>query len=205
MDLKKKINKIVPYVSDNCIKMLETYLEELWRWNQKINLVGVSSYERLVEELLLDSIMTLEFIPDTCTMLDIGSGAGFPAIPIKIIRPKMTIHLVESRSKKAVFLRHIIRRLKLKYAKVIQKRVEYAEKELFPFYDVITFRGLRLKQGLSFAHQFIKDGIIIAYHGESYKNALKEALSSIKALSLHIAKEYSCRGKKRYILIFKKN
>ncbi len=192
-------------ISEERFKLLKVYLQELWKWNQKINLVGVSSYKRLVDELLSDSILSAEFVPEKGTLLDIGSGAGFPAIPIKIIRPDVYFDLVEARSKKAVFLRHIIRTLQLKNIRVIEKRIEDAKKELLPSYDIITFRGIELITGLRLSLPYLqKEGLIITFQGKNYKSLIAQITPCIRNMKLKIQhiKEYCLAGKKRAILVF---
>ncbi len=204
MDLKKKIYEFVPEISEEKLKLLSVYLQELYRWNQRINLVGVSSCERIVEELLIDSLIPADLIPEKGTLLDIGSGAGFPALPLKIMKPQVWFDLVEARSKKAVFLRHIIRNLGLKNIKVVQKRIEEAKKDLLPHYDVITFRGIDLVTGLKLSTPYLQKGVIVTFQGKNYKDLLAQidtCISKMK-LRLHQVKEYSLAGKKRAILTF---
>jgi len=202
-DMIKKKTKL----SNNEIRLLETYLGELLRWNQKINLVGMSSLERIIEELLIDSLMARFFLPEDGLLLDIGSGAGFPAIPLKVVRPNMKFHLVEARLKKTVFLKHVIRKMNLKEIEVINGRVEEVGDRLFPNYDVVTFRGIKLSLGLLFASPYIKDGIIISFQGKNYKNALNEAKDIMEEnkISIFKIKPYSVSGKSRALVIFKRS
>ena len=207
MDLKKKLYRFISDISEEDIRLLELYLQELWRWNQKINLVGVSSYERLVDELLADSVISAEFVPEKGTLLDLGSGAGFPALPLKIIRPDVYFDLVEARSKKATFLRHIIRSLRLKNIRVIEKRIEDAKKELLSFYDIITFRGIELVTGLSLALPYLHKGLIVTFQGKNYKSLITQIAPWINniQLKIHQIKEYTLAGKRRAILVFSRS
>ena len=121
---------------------LGVFLNELGLWNQKINLTGISSRRRIMEELLFDSILPTPFLPDEHTLLDIGSGAGFPAVPIKICKPRLKCQLIEPNKKKVRFLRQVIRLARLRDIRVIEGRMEQVGDALIPReYDVVTSRA----------------------------------------------------------------
>lgn len=101
------------------------YLSELKRWNRAYNLTALKADEDIVIKHFLDSLLYLRAIPEgEISVMDVGSGAGFPGIPIKIMRPDIEMHLLEPSRKKAGFLRHIIRMLRLDGIEVIEKRIE---------------------------------------------------------------------------------
>ncbi|MBU0484402.1 MAG: 16S rRNA (guanine(527)-N(7))-methyltransferase RsmG [Proteobacteria bacterium] len=113
-------------VSEEAISRLYLYLDELIKWNRKINLVAKAPVELIIETHFLDSLTLLPLLT-ACPppgLLDIGSGAGFPGLPLKIVRPDLEVTLVEPRQKRVSFLKHIIRTLKLKGIKVSDERVE---------------------------------------------------------------------------------
>jgi len=199
--LYKNLKTTFPKIGNKEIFLLREYLDELWRWNQKINLVGVSSYERMIDELLIDSLMAEEFIPETGNLLDIGSGAGFPSIPLKIIKPELFFHLVEARTKKVVFLRHIIRKLKLRNIEVVEGRLEDVGERLLPGYDIITFRAIKIDYALRILRPYIhKDTKIITFHGSIEKGKIGEisAKTDLRPVSI---KEYQIPSR-RYIIVF---
>jgi len=187
--------------------ILAIYLKELWKWNQKINLVGVSSIERVIEELLLDSLMAKEFLPEEGTLLDIGSGAGFPSIPLKVIKQEIIFHLIEAKTKKAAFLRHVIKKMGLKDIHVMKGRIENLKEDLLPAYDVITFRGIKLISGLILARPYLSNGIIISFQGSNFKSALNEAKTFMEKNMLRIVKinEYSISKGKRALVLFERS
>jgi len=82
------------------LELFHVYLEELWDWNQRINLTGLSTREKIVIELFLDSLIPAPFLPKKGRMLDVGSGAGIPGLPLKIYTPQLKTHLLEANSKK---------------------------------------------------------------------------------------------------------
>ena len=111
--------------SDNQINAFMTYLSELKKWNRAFNLTGLAKDEDIIIKHFLDSLLYLKAIPQGALhVADIGTGAGFPGIPITIVRPETEMHLIEPSGKKAVFLRHIIWQLQLKKIEVIEKRIE---------------------------------------------------------------------------------
>lgn len=102
-----------------------TYLNELKKWNRTYNLTSLRNDEDIVIKHFLDSLLYLKALPEgRLDIMDVGSGAGFPGIPLKIIRPEMMLYLVEPSRKKVAFLEHIIRALGLNDVKVIEKKVE---------------------------------------------------------------------------------
>jgi 16S rRNA (guanine527-N7)-methyltransferase len=120
------------------------YLAELKKWNQKINLTAIRDEEDIIIKHVLDSLSYVErgFTPAPgLRLLDMGSGAGFPALPIKIAYPGLSITMVESTKKKASFLRHVIRTLKLTETEVLDTRAEELPGSLLSTFDVVTARA----------------------------------------------------------------
>jgi 16S rRNA (guanine527-N7)-methyltransferase len=131
--------------SDEQINAFMTYLSELKKWNRAYNLTGLKEDEEIITMHFLDSLLYLRAMPDeTITLADIGTGAGFPGIPIKIIRPDIQMYLIEPSGKKAAFLRHIIRQIQLENIDVIEKRIEEVRvnKELPCAVDIAVTRAL---------------------------------------------------------------
>jgi 16S rRNA (guanine527-N7)-methyltransferase len=108
------------------VKALSQYERELLDWNSRFNLTAIRNPQDIHIKHFLDSLTCLLAMRDTpCErMIDIGSGAGFPGIPLKIIMPKMQVALVESVGKKAAFCRYVVQALKLEKVEVIQERAE---------------------------------------------------------------------------------
>ena len=190
---------------------LGIFLDELEEWNKKLNLTGLSSRQSIINELLIDSIMPTSFMPDDGNLLDIGSGAGFPAIPIKICKPSLKCQLMEPNSKKISFLKQIIRLAKLEEIEVIKGRIEKEEGLLHPEgYDVITSRGLApLPQFLTWgAPHLAPGGLIVAFLGSQSEEALKKSADVIRKHRLFPFKSlsYSLSGKSsgRNLLILKR-
>jgi 16S rRNA (guanine527-N7)-methyltransferase len=133
------------------------YLTELMKWNRKINLTAVRDEREIIIKHFLDSLSYRKgFEPrPALSLLDMGSGAGFPALPLKIACPELTLTLVESVKKKASFLRHIIRTLGLDGVEVMDRRTEDLPGAMHSQYDVVTARAFAamettLRQGARF-------------------------------------------------------
>ncbi len=138
---------------------------ELLQWNRRINLTTITDARGVAVKHFLDSIAAAALIPAGAFLLDIGSGAGFPGIPLKIVRPDLRITLVDSVRKKVNFQKHIIRILGLEAIEARQVRVEEFESE--KYFDVIVSRALSSLTGfVSLALPFLApDGVILAWKG----------------------------------------
>lgn len=119
------------------------YLAELKRWSRKINLTAITDERDMIIKHVLDSLSYIHgFTPaPEQQVLDMGSGAGFPALPIKIACPGIVVTMVESTKKKASFLRHIIRTMKLTEISVIDTRTEELPSRFFSAFDIVTARA----------------------------------------------------------------
>ncbi len=137
------------------------YLSELEKWSQKINLTAIKDERDIIIKHVLDSLSYLYgFIPSSgLRLLDMGSGAGFPALPIKIACPGISITMVEAVKKKASFLRHIVRTLKLTEISVIDTRTEEISEHLLSSFDIVTARAFAdIKSTLAEGTPLLKPG-----------------------------------------------
>jgi 16S rRNA (guanine527-N7)-methyltransferase len=137
------------------------YLAELKKWNQKINLTAIRDEEDIIIKHVLDSLSYIHsFTPAPgLRLLDMGSGAGFPALPIKIAYTGLSITMVESTKKKASFLRHIIRTLKLTETEVLDTRTEELPGSLLSAFDIVTARAFAdMKSAITAGTPFLKSG-----------------------------------------------
>lgn len=130
------------------LRQLETYLELLERWNRAINLTSLplDGYPlRSLERLILEPFLAAQFVaPGPLAWVDVGSGSGSPAIPLKIIRPESILTLIEPRGRKAAFLSEAIRALHLADAQVLQVRFEDLRQEFREAAQLVTVRAVRL-------------------------------------------------------------
>ncbi|HEY1251715.1 MAG TPA: 16S rRNA (guanine(527)-N(7))-methyltransferase RsmG [Thermoanaerobaculia bacterium] len=114
------------------------YLAELTRWRRSTNLTGDLSPEDLADHAM-ESVLGANLIPHGARVIDVGSGAGFPGLPIGIARPDLTMSLLEPRTKRAAFLRHVVRDLELTNTSVVESRAEEVGGQTF---DIATVRAV---------------------------------------------------------------
>lgn len=179
-------------LTDRMKGALLVYLAELIRWNKKINLTSLEGPEKIVIGHFLDSLAFLKvFTLKEGKIADIGTGAGFPGIPIKIYLGSVTLNLIESSKKKASFLHHIVGLLKLDDVKIIDKRVE----ELDPVSDPSLSSDIIVARAFSKLDKLVKislpilkpGGRIIAGKGWDIDNEISRLLAldlpiSVKAI-----------------------
>jgi len=152
------------------------YQKELSRWNKKINLISKSSDSpHHIFRHILDSLLIFKAIqiPPKAKILDFGSGAGFPGIPIRILRNDILLTLLESKKKKAFFLEQIAKILKLKTTEVFCSRAEdlIDSTEFKGKYDIVTSKAMgKLMDVVPITFPFLKvGGLLVAYKRESSK------------------------------------
>ncbi len=137
------------------------YLQEVVKWNAKTNLTGHKKEEEMVGNLFIDSLAcTRVFSPETaCSILDIGTGAGFPGIPIGIVSPLQDVTLLEPNLKKVAFLHHIIGSLGLKNVRVEPCRIEeFAKKPEFrKKLDWVFMKALRFDVALAYVTPILSE------------------------------------------------
>ena len=111
-------------ISEKDADLFFTYLENLKTWNDKINLTSIKNDREIIISHFLDSISIAPMVEDGKKVLDIGSGAGFPGIPLKIARPGLEVTLLDSVNKKVTFMNDTIRKLGLENIKAVWGRAE---------------------------------------------------------------------------------
>lgn len=123
---------------------VEIYLDLLEQWNRKINLTGLRGRVEILRDLFAESFLAASLLAEEDgPLLDVGSGAGFPGMALKIYRPELTVYLLEPRRKRASFLETVRRRLGLEGVAVIHKRLEECRPEDFGLSPrTVTVRGL---------------------------------------------------------------
>lgn len=174
--IKEALKKFEIEISQKKIEKLVIFLSEIKEKNKKINLVSEKDKDNLIERHLIDSLIPLKFnelkniIISSKNMLDIGSGGGFPAIPLAIVFENLDITLSESIKKKYEFLLWLKYRLKLDNIKIINERINQKHKNI---YDLITQRAVaKFEDVLKISLAILKeDGFFISWL--SMEDALK--------------------------------
>ena len=153
------------FLDENQVCLFERFLEELKKWNGKVNLTALRKDRDIVVKHFLDSLSLVKYLPFGVSLLDIGSGAGFPGIPLKIARPDISIILLEGSRKKVHFQKRIIRLLDLSNIQSIWGRSDQAEirRDLGNRFDVVVSRAVSSGEVfLEGAAPFVRPGGVIA-------------------------------------------
>ncbi len=191
---------------------LNLFMDILIEENNKYNLTAIKTKEEIKTKHFDDSleILNLYSFEQNAKILDIGTGAGFPAIPISIYRPDLSMNLLDSVNKKTNFLKNVKDKLNLVNVNVINGRCEdlARDKKYRQKFDYVLARALApLPTLLEYAVPFLKNkGIFFAYKSRSFDEELSLSKNAMNKLNVEIIDryEYEIDGAIRYIVTFKK-
>lgn len=204
----KKINVVV---TDDMLDKFYKYMVGILEWNDKINVTAITDEKMFIVKHFIDSLTVARFIEGKNSIIDIGTGAGFPGIPLKIINPTTNITLIDSVNKKLNVIRDLSEKLNLDNLEIIHTRAEdlannkqYREK-----FDVAVTRAVSNFSTIAeYMLPFVKErGIAICMKGPNYKEELECAQNAIETLGGKIEKIESLNVKddlERNIIIVKK-
>jgi 16S rRNA (guanine527-N7)-methyltransferase len=188
---------------------LHRYFNELCRWNRKMNLVAAAPDPEIIEKHFLDSLTLLPLLrrqpsPD---LLDIGTGAGFPGLVLKVAIPQLEVTLVEPRQKRVAFLRHVIRTLGLKKVEVVTARLPGKGESPLPLpgYHLVTSRALSDLAGfLELAASYcLPGGRVVCMKGSRGPEELKSwQETTATEFRLIETEEYRLPGSGAYRLLY---
>jgi len=187
----------------------QIYYNMLDKWSQKMNLMSVSGYDEFFEKHVLDSKRAIAHLEGMKSVLDLGSGAGFPGLPVKIEMPAVEVVLLEATRKKVSFCEEVVRKLGLKGITVVWGRAEDEGimKGLGAFDATISRATWDLDKYLRISAHYLAEGnLCVAMKGSRWRDELKKANKIIEEkFSLIKTEEYELSGsEKRAILVFKK-
>lgn len=164
------------------------YMRLLQEWNEKINLTAITDDEEVIKKHFIDCIKAFksDAIKNAKTIIDVGTGAGFPGLPIAIMNPNVKVTLLDSLNKRINYLNTVVRELGLKNVTTIHSRAEDGARkpELREKFDVATSRAVANMAVLSeYCMSYVKkDGYFVALKGPSVDEELKNATNAIKTL-----------------------
>ena len=180
----EQFNKTGINIDDGKAAQFLRYYEMLIEWNQKFNLTTITQFEDVVLKHFIDSSYGLSFIKGKNSLCDIGAGAGFPSLVLKILYPEINITLMDSLNKRVVFLQEVVNVLGLANCNCVHVRAEDAAAGSYrESFDVATARAVAgLNTLCEYALPLVKTGgIFIAYKGEA-ENEIAQAKNAIKIL-----------------------
>lgn len=175
-------------LSDERIGLLETLASELKKWNRRLNLTAITKESEIVIKHFIDSMHLAPYISDEDNLLDIGSGAGFPIIPLKIIKPETDMVSVDSVAKKINFQRHIIRLLGLQGIEALHVRGEELPERYAGKFSFITSRAFkRLDHFVALASPLLaKGGRLVAMKGEDADDEISVSRDTFQELGFAV-------------------
>lgn len=212
--LKTEARAVKIDLNNNQLEAFYKYKEILLSWNEKINLTAITDEKEIITKHFIDSLTIAKHIKENAKIIDIGTGAGFPAIPIKILNKNLDITLVDSLNKRVEFLKILVDELKLKNIKIIHSRAEdlSIKEEYREKYDIVLSRAVAAMNVLAeYLIPFAKlKGICICMKGKNYKEELKTSKKAIDLLGGKLEKpeEISLPGteeQRTIIIITKQN
>ena len=183
-------------VSRETLEVLQKYVELVLKWNKSINLIAKSTEEDILQRHIADSAQLIKFIPQTATVLDIGSGAGFPGVVISLLQGNKVI-LVEKNGKKSAFLH----RIKVATNANVEVKNEIIAETNIEGIDIITCRALASLTNILELTERFKSRLVLL-KGAGYKNEITEAKTQGWHFDLKI--EPSETNKEAVILIIDK-
>ena len=191
-ELTKLASKIEIELSLDEIEKLYKFMNLLLEWNEKINLTAITEPEDIILKHFVDSITIKKYIKSENKVLDMGTGAGFPGIPLKIISSDTNFTLVDSLNKRIIFLNEVCDKLKLDKIENIHSRAEELakNKKYREQYDIVTSRAVaRLASLVEYMLPFVKvGGRCICMKGSNVDEELTEAKKAINILGGEIEK-----------------
>ena len=193
------------------INSFETFAVELLKWNRKFNLTAITKENEIAIKHFIDSLSLAPYISADDRLLDIGSGAGLPIIPLKIIRPDIPMVSVDAVAKKINFQRHVIRILNLQLIEAIHGRFEELHNIPRHSFSVITSRAFaNLDRFVVLAAPFLtENGLLIAMKGDRAEEEIAASEEAIYACGFEVASihHYTLSGNmgKRALIFLKRS
>lgn len=206
-DIKEIFSERGREITDEQEALFSLYRDYLKEYNNITNLTAITDDRGIAVKHFFDSVAGESFLSQGATVLDVGSGAGFPAVPLKIIRPDLKMTLLDSLNKRIVFLRSLIEKLDLKDVEAVHLRAEEGAKVYREKFDAVIARAVApLPTLLEYTLPFVKvGGVFVAYKGEASEE-LSASQNALRILGgkLKEKREFLLDGDRRSVLVFEK-
>ena len=189
-NLKEKLDKIDIEINKEQSQKFYNYMNLLLEWNEKINLTAITEPNEVILKHFVDSATIIKYIEDNMEIVDVGTGAGFPGIPLNIINSKANYVLVDSLNKRINFLNEIINNLKLENINTVHSRIEDFGKDNKESFDIATSRAVAsLNILLEYLLPLLKvGGICICMKGSNTKEEIENSNKALEILGGKIEK-----------------
>lgn len=208
IEFEKQLNNRNITLTAQKIEQLNFYAEYLVEYNEKVNLTSILEYEDILDKHFYDSLLLVDR-KLSGSFVDVGSGAGFPGMVIKIVFPELRVLLIEPIKKRCVFLESLIEKLGLKDIEVINERAEDYVLKHREEYDYVTARAVtNLNNLIEICGALVKEnGYFICLRGKDGLNEIEMASKAIKTMNFEvesIKNDHLINGDLRVISYFKK-
>lgn len=189
-ELKEKAKLINIELEDVKIEKFYNYMNLLLEWNEKINLTAITEPNEVILKHFIDSATIIKYIENNMSIVDVGTGAGFPGIPLNIIKSNAKYTLVDSLNKRINFLNEIIEKVELQNINTVHSRIEDFAKNNKEKFDIATSRAVAsLNVLLEYLLPLVKvGGICICMKGSNAKEEIENANKALEVLGGKIEK-----------------
>ncbi len=205
---KNAFKKFDIEVSEEAVDKFEKFYNMLILENEKYNLTAITEEDDVIIKHFLDSVLPIAKIPENVRILDIGSGAGFPAVPLAILRDDLNITALDGVNKKVSFINMVGRAVGLKNLSVVHFRAEDYAKENRESFDCVVSRAVAgLPTLLEYCLPFVKEnGLVVCYKGSSLNEELESSDKALRELGGKIEEvlNFDLYGMERNILLVRK-
>lgn len=208
LNLYNELEKHNLVLTEIQLSQFQKYADLLREWNEKMNLTAITEMHEIYVKHFLDCILPSFSVEMKGSLCDVGAGAGFPSIPLKIAYPHLEVTIVEPLQKRCTFLKHLVKELGLENVTIENKRSEDFAKEARESFDIVSARAVANLTMLSelCVPLVKKEGIFLAMKGASGNEEMKSAQFALDVLGckLKCVDEYELDGAKRINLVFDK-
>ena len=186
IELKRKANKLDIELNEKQLEQFYLYKEMLVEWNEKVNLTAITEDEEIIDKHFVDSLTIAKFLKENKSIIDIGTGAGFPGIPLQIVNDKHVMTLFDSLQKRLTILDEITNKLQLENITTLHGRAEetFRNKQYREMFDIATSRAVaNLSTLAEYMLPAVKiGGYCICMKGNNVEEEIKTAEKAISLL-----------------------